>query len=290
MANSPRELGPPSRGSGLGVANCFAAWHRSSTGAKRQGAGQVTFSRGRLRELMTKPLQTREALLGDLREISFSFEFAGETVPGLAYLPSGDNDPMPLVLIQHPGMGSKEDYFVAEVGRGWAKRGWICVGLDAPLHGERTTHDPMSLFRQPERHAAIRAQFAAEVSTMLNLLGAALPVDMARLGFVGYSLGSMLGIPAVARDGRFKAAAFCLVGEGGLVGRIEGPEADVPRLGPVAVRIVGKLQDELIARERTEALYDAIPGEKDIRWLPGGHFEIGPDVIRAAEEWLRAKL
>lgn len=232
----------------------------------------------------------RESILGDLREISFSFEVGGETVPGLAYLPTGATERMPLVLIQHPGMGSKEDYFVAEVGRGWAKRGWICVGLDAPLHGDRASHDPMALFRRTELHPAIRTQFATEVSGMIDLLAGALPVDIERLGFVGYSLGSMLGIPAVARDGRFKAAAFCLVGEGGLVGRVDGPEADVPRLSGVAVRVVAKLQDELIPRERTESLYNALPGEKEIRWLPGGHFEIGPDVIRAAEEWLRAKL
>src|SRR6185436_4785804 len=98
------------------------------------------------------------------------------------------------------------------------------------------------------------------------------PVNMERLGFVGYSMGSMLGLPAVARDGRFKAAAFCLVGEGGLVGAVEGPGADAPRLSGVAVRIVGKLQDQLIPRERTEALYESLPGQKDIRWLPGGHF------------------
>ena len=148
----------------------------------------------------------------------------------------------------------------------------------------------MSLFRNPDRYPEIRAQFAAEVSTMLDLLSARLPVDRSRLGFVGYSMGSMLGIPAVARDGRFKAAAFCLVGEGGLVGNVEGPEADVPLLKNVATRVVGKLQDQLIPRERTEALYNALPGVKDIRWLPGGHFEIGPDVIRLAEEWLLAKL
>ena len=148
----------------------------------------------------------------------------------------------------------------------------------------------MALFRQPERYPAIRAQFAAEVTMLLDLLGDTLPVDKERIGFVGYSMGSMLGIPAVARDGRFKAAAFCLVGEGGLVGAVEGPEADVPNLGSVAVRIVGKLQDQLIPRERTEALYNALPGTKDIRWLPGTHFEIGPDVIRAAEEWLLQRL
>ena len=229
--------------------------------------------------------------MGNLREVQFWFRQGAEHVPGLLYLPAEHEEPMPLVLIQHPGMGSKEDYFVAEVGRAWARRGWICAGLDAPLHGERSSADPMSLFRNPERYPEIRAQFAAEVRTMLDLLAAQFPVNMDRLGFVGYSMGSMLGIPAVARDGRFKAAAFCLVGEGGLAGSVEGPDADISLLKGVAVRVVGKLQDQLIPRDRTEALYNALPStEKDIRWLPGGHFEIGPDVIRLAEEWLVAKL
>jgi len=228
--------------------------------------------------------------MGNLREVQFWFHQGTEHVPGLLYLPIEHADPMPFVLIQHPGMGSKEDYFVAEVARAWARRGWICGGLDAPLHGERASADPMSLFRNPDRYPEIRAQFAAEVSTMLDLLCERFPIDMSRVGFVGYSMGSMLGIPAVARDGRFKAAAFCLVGEGGLAGAVDGPDADIPLLKGVATRVVGKLQDQLIPRERTEALYNALPGKKDIRWLPGGHFEIGPDVIKLAEEWLLAEL
>lgn len=239
---------------------------------------------------MVNALKTHENAMGNLREVQFWFHEGTEHVPGLLYLPAEHPEPMPLVLIQHPGMGSKEDYFVAEVARSWARRGWICAGLDAPLHGERSSADPMSLFRNPEKYPEIRAQFAAEVHSMLDLLAGTFPVDMERLGFVGYSMGSMLGVPAVARDGRFKAAAFCLVGEGGLVGAADGPDSDVAKLSNVAVRVVGKLQDQLIPRERTEALYAAIPGEKDIRWLPGTHFEIGPDVIKLAEEWMLAKL
>lgn len=239
---------------------------------------------------MVDALQTHEMPMGNLREVQFWFHQGAEHVPGLLYLPIEHEDPMPFVLIQHPGMGSKEDYFVAEVARAWARRGWICGGLDAPLHGERASADPLSLFRNPDRYPEIRAQFAAEVTTMLDLLSERFPIDMSRVGFVGYSMGSMLGIPAVARDGRFKAAAFCLVGEGGLAGAVEGPDADIPQLQGVATRVVGKLQDQLIPRERTEALYNALPGKKDIRWLPGGHFEIGPDVIKLAEEWLLAEL
>jgi fermentation-respiration switch protein FrsA (DUF1100 family) len=103
-------------------------------------------------------------------------------------------------------------------------------------------------------------------------------------------MGSMLGLPAVAIDGRFKAAVFCLVGEGGLAGAASGSTSYVAKLGRVAVRVVGKTHDELIPRESTEALYEALPGDKDIVWLPGGHFEIGPDVIKAAGEWLKEHL
>jgi predicted esterase len=239
---------------------------------------------------MAPTLDMRYADLGNLREIRFTFQLAGETVPGLVYLPQDIEEPVPFVLIQHPGMGSKDDYFVADTARMWAPFGWACGGLDAPLHGDRDVHDPMALFRDRDRFPEITAAFAREVSTAIDLLAGHFPIDTSRLGFTGFSLGSMLGIPAVALDGRFRAAAFCLVGEGGMVGAAEGPGSVVPGLANVAVRIVAKEHDELIPRPATEALYEALPGKKDIRWLPGGHFEIGPDVIRAAREWLVAEL
>lgn len=239
---------------------------------------------------MASPLQVSDQLIEELRESRFNLRVGSEDVPGLLVLPASPEEPLPLVFLQHPGTSSKDDYFVRDVALDWAKRGWACGGIDAPLHGDRSNHDPMRLFRQPERYPEIRTQFAAEISAVIDAIGETYPVDLSRIGYVGFSLGSMLGVPAVARDGRFKAAAFCLVGEGGLVGAVQGPEADVPKLETTAVRIVGKLNDELIPRAATEALYNALPAEKDIVWLPGGHFEIGPDVIRAASDWMRAHL
>ncbi|MEO6398284.1 MAG: hypothetical protein ABIP13_07420 [Tepidiformaceae bacterium] len=239
---------------------------------------------------MLPTLTVRQSLIGDLREVLFTFELDGELVPGLMYLPAETEAPIPLVFIQHPGMGSKEDYFVAEVGKLWALRGWACAGLDAPRHGERRNYDPMSLFRDKSQYPAITAAFARELHTAIDLLAVDFPVDVTRMGFAGYSLGSMLGIRAVAQDGRFKAAAFCLVGEGGLVGEVGGDAGFAGRMKDVAVRVVGKASDELIPRAATEALYAALPGRKEIVWLPGGHYEIGPDVIKAAGDWLAQEL
>jgi dienelactone hydrolase len=232
----------------------------------------------------------RDQLLDDIQEVRFWVEGPHEDVPGLVYLPRDADARLPLVLMQHPGMGSKDDYFVAEVARQWARRGWVCGGIDAPMHGDREDHDPMALFRDRERYPEIAAQFAEEVTDVIDALAEELPVDTQRLGYVGYSLGSMLGVPAVALDGRFGVASFCLVGEGGLVGPATGESSVVRRLDGVAVRIVAKANDELVPRSATEALYAAIPGEKDIVWLPGGHFEIGPDVIKAAVDWVKDRI
>ena len=238
-----------------------------------------------------KPLlDASERLQGDLREVRLSLDLTAERVPALMYLPSEPPGPLPLVFIQHPATSSKDDYFVTEPARGWARRGWACVGLDAPLHGDRERHDPMALLRDRSRFAGAVTQFAAELSAAVDLLAGQYPVDLSRLGYVGYSLGSMLGLPAVAADGRFRAAAFCLVGEGALAGAAAGPDGHLDGLKRVAVRLVGKTSDELIPRAQTEALYESLPGVKDLVWLPGGHFEIGPDVINAAGDWLREHL
>ena len=67
-------------------------------------------------------LWTREELTGDVREISFSFQLNGESVPGLLILPRevDSAEKLPLVLIQHPGMSSKDDYFVRDVAISWS--------------------------------------------------------------------------------------------------------------------------------------------------------------------------
>jgi dienelactone hydrolase len=236
---------------------------------------------------MTQALDVQERAAGEIREVRFRFVHGGETVPGLWYLPD-DDGPFPVVVIQHPATSSKDDYFVRDVGQLWARKGWAAGGLDAPYHGERATHDPMGMLRDPSRFANASAQFSGELSAALDTLAARYPLDLGRLGYVGYSMGSLLGIPAVAADGRYTCAAFCLVGEGSMLGSATDPRSPVQRLGGVAVRIVAKMEDEFFPRQSAQGLFDALPGEKDITWLPGGHFEIGPDVIKAAEQWVAA--
>ena len=224
---------------------------------------------------------------GGLRDIRFRL---GET-PGRLWLPDGEEGPLPLVLIQHPGMGSKDDPLVTGPARAWATaHRWACLGLDAPGHGERAVPDPFAAMRDPEQAAAMAAQFAGEVAAAVDTLAERYPVDVGRLGYYGYSLGAMLGVPAVAGDGRFRAAVFAAAGTGPLSGAAEGEGSHLAGLADVAVRVIAKERDEVVSGEATIELYAGIPGEKDLVTLPGGHFAVGDDVVGAAEEWLAAKL
>lgn len=231
--------------------------------------------------------ESTEQAYGELRDVRFRH---GET-PGRLWLPDGVDEPLPLVLIQHPGMSSKDDAIVAGPARAWATtHGWACLGLDAPGHGERAVGDPFAALRDPEQAAAMAAQFAAEVREVIDALAERYPVDTGRLGYYGYSLGAMLGVPAVAGDGRFRAAVFAAAGTGPLSGPAEGEGSHLAALAGVAVRVIAKERDEVVAADATMELYAGLPGQKDLVTLPGGHFAIGDDVVGSAEEWLAAKL
>ena len=225
-----------------------------------------------------------------IREVRITLDVGDERVPLLAYLPEEPRE-APLVFIQHPATSSKDDSFVQGTALQWAQRfSWACAGIDAPFHGERGRANPMSLFSDPGAFPKIRAQFAAEISVAIDALVEAEGVDDERVAYMSYSMGSMLGLHAVAGDPRFRAAAFFAVGAGSLAGPTDGDESAVPGLEGVATLIVGKQSDELVSRESTEELYEAIQGTKELKWLPGGHFEMGGDIVTTAEEWLRENL
>ena len=231
--------------------------------------------------------EATEREYGGLREVRFRL---GEA-PGLLWLPDGEEGPLPLVLIQHPGMGSKDDALVAGPARTWATtHRWACLGLDAPGHGERAVPDPFAAMRDPEEAAAMAAQFAGEVAGAVDALAERYPIDVGRLGYYGYSLGAMLGVPAVAGDGRFRAAVFAAAGTGSLSGTAEGEGSHLAGLADVAVRVIAKQRDEVVSPDATMELYAGLPGERDLVTLPGGHFAVGDDVVGAAAEWLTAKL
>ena len=102
---------------------------------------------------------------GQLIRVELRLTVGEQTVPALFFVPREEGDPMPLVLIQHPATGSKDDYFVADIARMWASRGWICGGFDAPFHGDRVPNDPMSIFRDRDSYPQLIDQIRRKAVT-----------------------------------------------------------------------------------------------------------------------------
>src|SRR5688572_9648856 len=64
----------------------------------------------------------------------FRVEFNGirrDRVPGYLYLPKGDRQPRPAVLLQYGSGGSKNTNYIVALGEQFASRGFVVLTIDA---------------------------------------------------------------------------------------------------------------------------------------------------------------
>ncbi len=117
------------------------------------------------------------------------------------------------------------------------------------------------------------------------------------VGFAGFSMGGLFGVPLVATDERIKAAAIVIAGSTRVsypqrFGRLDkhmrerlavtDPTVHAPRVGDRPVLLLNADADELVSREAALALYDAFTGPKELVFMPGTHTEWG-----YAARWFR---
>src|SRR5579871_5265466 len=102
----------------------------------------------RVRELFfrydpTAPLAPAEQVIAEadgVRTIRFELSSThGQRVPGLIWVPTAQDGPLPVILLQHGATGRKEDDYIRLPALRWAKQGAVCVAIDANGHGERAT-------------------------------------------------------------------------------------------------------------------------------------------------------
>jgi dienelactone hydrolase len=108
-------------------------------------------------------------------------------------------------------------------------------------------------------------------------------VDSARIGYWGMSMGSMLGIPYVARDDRVAVAVLGKVGTRGTVPDRTGVAAELEEYAPqIEVPTLFSMQwdDELFDREGQFELFDLIGSEdKRLYAYPGAHADYGEETV-----------
>jgi cephalosporin-C deacetylase-like acetyl esterase len=235
-------------------------------------------------------------------------------VPGILMVPVGVKA-APCVVLLHGLGGRKED--VALLGVALARRGYASFAIDAAGHGERPKIDgkPVSELTLPE-FRQMAGQTIVDLRRAVDFLETRNEVDGKRVGFLGVSLGGILGAVFASDEPRIKGAALWAAGGdwGKLITRsqhefaqrfrkrgavneaeIEAVMKDVDPLNCVGrssspVLLINGDSDTTVPSVCSEALYDAERAPKKRNHLPGGHIPDLLAMMNATLLWLDANV
>ena len=215
---------------------------------------------------------------GQVAEHRFELAVGDEQVPGLLWIPSGNHEPGPAILIGHGRGGHKRDrYSLGLAHRLVRQHGWAAVALDAPAHGERRDPraDPEETPPRPDL-----PQVAQEWRACVDFIGSQPVIDSSALGYWGVSMGASMGIAFLAADPRVRCAVLGLMHR-----RYEQVRLDAPRVS-CPVLFLLQWDDARVPRGEGFELFDAIGSrDKRLHAQPGGHGDLPDEEITAAGEF-----
>ena len=228
----------------------------------------------------------------------FEFTSRGDRVPGRLAVPASGGDRFPLILLQHGAGGSKESDYMDSAAP-WVRGGAAVASIDFPLHGERVSAKLsarlLESFADPgsAEHAGLWVAFARQavhdLQRALDALAELPEIDVERVAYASFSLGSLLGGVFCALDPRPVAAALAL-GGGGFGPEIIDPARYIGAFAPRPLLLVAATRDERIPRQATEALYTAAGEPKSIEWFEASHYELPGVALKSMWSFLRKHL
>lgn len=131
-------------------------------------------------------------------EISYDSPKIGR-VPGYLVVPPGDG-PFAGIVYMHWGQGDKSEWLAEGVEM--AKRGAVCIAIDAPFLRPDVPQQPRGNKAEGERDVYI--QMVVDLRRAVDVLVVRKDVDPTRVGYVGHSLGATWGGPLAAVEKRIK--------------------------------------------------------------------------------------
>lgn len=230
------------------------------------------------------PFQPEPAWAG-LEAHRFEIVSRGDFVHGVLYRPAPVSiETLPLLIVQHGLGGSKESPYLECAAR-WVKDGFAVALLDLPLHGVRSSpklsarlirgvetiarNETLDL----ETHALVEEfarQSTSDLMRTIDALVALDGIDADRVGFVGFSLGAVVGTYLLAHDDRPRAAVLALAGGGAGPAPLD-PATHLARIRKCPVLVVSADADEVVSSASARALFDAAAGPKELLSVKGGH-------------------
>jgi dienelactone hydrolase len=236
-----------------------------------------------------------------VRETRFEYTSRGDRVPGRLLLPASPDGRRPLVLVGHGAGGSKDADYMDATCLPWARRGVAVAAIDLPLHGGRRNaklgERVVALIRSGRAATPLEAELwidfvrqgVIDLRRCLDALEDHAELDLQRVGYAAFSLGAILGTPFCAEEARVRVATLAL-GGGGFGPVAVDPLAHAPRITPRPVLFVGASRDEVIPRERAEALHEATCDPKEVVWFECGHSALPGRALKAMWSFLERHL
>lgn len=237
-----------------------------------------------------------------VRDISFASP-AGGRVPAYLIKPPG-RGPYPAVIYLHGAGGNRLD-FVAP-GSWMAARRAVALTLDSSFARNPGLAIPRGLpGLRKERDLSV--QTVVDLRRAVDYLESLPQVDRRRIAFVGYSAGARTGAILAGVEPRIKA--FVLIA-GGATSVAEYARRAPPRqrrevarilATTDALRYIGRaaprtrflfqngLRDEVVPRGALQAMIEAAPEPRDVRWYSTGH-GLNLRVFRDHLKWLSRTL
>jgi dienelactone hydrolase len=236
----------------------------------------------------------------------------GSPVPGIFMAPvtASAHPASPCVLLLHGLGGSKTDVLV--LGIALARRGFASFAIDVAGHGERPKIQgkPVNKLTTTEMHDLV-ATTAVDLRRAVDFVQTRPEVDGDRIGFLGISLGGIIGGLFAGNEPRLQAVSLWAAGGnwGKLFATSQHPFAIefrktnavtsaealekifadvdplsvVTRIAPRPLLLINGTRDNIVPRACADLLFNAAQQPKQRVLLPGGHI---PDVSLMGSESL----
>ncbi|MEM2447593.1 MAG: acetylxylan esterase [Candidatus Bathyarchaeia archaeon] len=159
------------------------------------------------------PLNAVEALLteGDkylIYKVYFD-SVNGERVPALLILPKVE-EKVPCIVFLHGYGGKKED--ILPLTNLAASEGYALIAIDAEYHGERKEEGKALYSIDIEDSVRGILQTVIDLRRTIDYVETRPEIDSSRIGYVGGSMGGILGAIFIGVEPRIKAAALLVAG------------------------------------------------------------------------------
>jgi poly(3-hydroxybutyrate) depolymerase len=152
----------------------------------------------------------------------------GGRVPAWVYEPD-QTGPLAGIVVMHGMPGSRDTRW--EMAAAYARSGAVVIAISAPFARPDGPRDrPITLTAQDRDE---QVQLIVDLRRAVDYLQAHPQVDPERIGYVGVSYGGAMGGLLAGVEPRVKAYAL-MVGDGGLVAHLTGPDDNVEAQTPAA--------------------------------------------------------